>query len=150
MASYSPSHTLSQLLVFVLLITAALGAAAWRCSGVWCWGLHTHPINGTCSLPLPRSSSSTGQSKQMAAGDQSKMGRESGKGHLLVPGGQERPSCAGCSLWSPGWSALVPLSERADSDQAGSSKTELTQIPRFLAHYFHFVMQMFICPSQLS
>lgn len=45
-----------------------------------------------------------------------------------VSGGQARPGCAGCRPLEP-WlictGSLVPLSQRADSDQAGSSKTEL-------------------------
>lgn len=117
-----------------------------------CRGLLTHPINGTCSLPLPRSSTSTGQSNQMAGGDQSVERREGNQPKVpSESGGRAKPGCAGCrppEPWRICTGSLVPLSQRADSDQAGSSKTELAQIPRFIAHYLHFGMLMFICPNR--
>lgn len=146
MASYSPSHTLSQLLVFVLLITAALGAAAWRCSDVWCWTSNKWNLQ-----PPPAQELKFNRTKQPNG---SRRPEQDGKGiRQRSPLGARRTRKAKlCWLQSlEPWLICTGATFRgADSDQAGSSKTELTQIPRFLAHYLHFVMQMFTCPSQLS
>lgn len=153
MASYSPFHTLLQLLVFAV----TSNSCCWCSSLEMFTGLspvvprasHTPP-KWNLQPPPPRSSTPTGQSNQMAGGDQSVERWEGNQPKVTsVSGGQAKPGCAGCRTLEPRMicsGSLVPLSQRADSDQDSSPKTELAQIPRFLAHYLHFVMLMFICP----
>lgn len=76
----------------------------------WCWGLHTHPADGTCSLPLPRSSASIGQRNQMAGGDQSVEGQERNQPKVRSQCQEDKQSQAvlAADLCSPGWSALTP------------------------------------------
>lgn len=154
MASCSPFHTLFQLVVFAIN----------RNNCCWCSGLEmftglspvvpraSHTPNKSNLQPPPAqelNSNKTKQSNGRRRSEGGETGKESAKGHLSVSGGKAKPGHAGCRPLEP-WlicpGSLVTLSQRADSDQASSSKTELAQIPRFLAHYLHFVMQMFICP----
>lgn len=156
MASYSPFHTLLQLLVFAVSSNSCCWCSSLemftRLSPVVPRASHT-PSKWNLQPPPAQelNFNRTKQSNGRRRPERGKMGRESAKGHLSVR--RTRPGCAGCRPLEPRLictGALVPLSQRADSDQAGSSKTELAQIPRFLAHYLHFVMLMFICPEQIS
>lgn len=149
MASYSPFHTLLQL-VFAIISNSCC----------WCSGLEMFtglslvvlrasrtPNKWNLQPPPAQLNSKTKQSNGKRR--PGRTGRESAKGHLSVSGGKAKPGCAGCRpQLSPGWSARVPWCHfpRELTDQAGCSKTQLAQIPRFLAHYLHFVLQMFICP----
>lgn len=139
MASYSPFHTLLQLVVFAI----PSNSCCWCSSLEMFTGLSpalpraSHTPKKWNLQPPPAQELNFNRTKQSNGRRRPDMERWEGTQPKVtsVSGGQAKPGCAGCSLWSPSWSALVPwchLPRELTLTRPALPKQNLHKSPDFL------------------